>query len=140
MSDADAAVEESAIRRLLAEYCHAYDDKRADDFAALFTEDAEFRVFEQARQGRQEIRDHIGVQQPGMPPGQHVTYNSVIEIDPSGDKARAWTDFLYLRKDGDGHTISNAGRYHDRLVREPDRWRFRTRTIVFLGDDVPPDV
>jgi uncharacterized protein (TIGR02246 family) len=139
MSEVDVATEELAIRRLLAEYCHAYDDRRTDDFAALFADDAEFRVFGQVRSGRAEIHDHIGVQQPGMPPGQHVTYNTVIDIDPAGVTARAWTDFLYLRKDGDGHTISNAGRYHDRLVREPDRWRFQTRTIVFLGDDPPPD-
>ena len=141
MSDveADAIVDELAIRRLLAEYWHAYDDRRADDFAALFAVDAEFRVFGQVRQGRGEIHDHIGVQQPGMPPGQHVTYNTVIDVDPSGVSARAWTDFLYLRKDGDEHTISSAGRYHDRLVRNPDRWRFQTRTIVFLGDDAPAD-
>jgi uncharacterized protein (TIGR02246 family) len=139
VSDADLTLQESAIRRLLAEYCHAYDDKRADDFAALFTDDAEFRVFGQVRRGRQEIHDHIGVQAPGMAPGQHVTYNSVIDIDPGGDTARAWTDFLYLRKDGAGHTISNAGRYHDRLVRDADRWRFRTRTIVFLGDEPPAE-
>ncbi len=139
MTDVDLTAEEAAIRRLLAEYCHAYDDKRPDDFAALFADDAEFRVFGDVRRGRQEIRDNIGVQAPAMPPGQHVTYNSVIEIEPSGETARAWTDFLYLRKDDGGHTISNAGRYHDRLVREPDRWRFRTRTIVFLGEAVPPD-
>ena len=139
MSDAEPIAEEAAIRRLLAEYCHAYDDKRSKDFAALFTEDAEFRVFGGVRKGRQDIHDNIGVQQPGMPPGQHVTYNSVIDVAPDGQSARAWTDFCYLRKEGDGHMISNAGRYPDRLVRETDRWRFRTRTIVFLGEHPPPD-
>lgn len=130
---------ESQIRRLLAEYCHAYDDGRSADFVGLFTADATFTVFGQSRVGRDEIRDTIGTQRPGQPPGQHATYNSVIEIDRSGDTARAWTDFLYLRKEGEGYAISSAGRYHDRLVREPDRWRFATRTIVFLGDPVPPD-
>jgi len=139
VSEPDLAADESAIRRLLAEYCHAYDDKRAGDFAALFTEDAEFRVFGDVRKGRREIHDNIGVQQPGMPPGQHVTYNSVVEVDADGRTARAWTDFCYLRKEGDGHVISNAGRYHDRLVRDPDRWRFRSRVIVFLGEDPPAD-
>ena len=130
---------EAAIRRLLAEYCHHYDDKRSGEFAALFTEDARFTVFGRSRNGRQEIHDHIGVQRPGMPPGQHVTYNSVIDVATDGRTARAWTDFLYMNKTDDGYAISNAGRYHDRLVREPDRWRFSTRTIVFLGDPVPED-
>lgn len=131
--------EEAAIRRLLAEYCHCYDDGRADDFAALFTDDATFTVKGRAREGRAQIHEHIGIQKPGMAPGQHVTYNSVIDIDESGDTARALTDFAYLKKTDDGFTISNAGRYYDRLVREPDRWRFQTRVIVFLGDPVPPD-
>lgn len=139
MSRAEQGAEESAIRRLLAEYCHAYDDGRADDFAALFCEDAEFRVFGRARNGRDDIRDNIGTRRPDQPPGQHVTYNTVIDLDSAYRTARARTDFLYLRKDTDGYTISNAGRYHDRLVRDADRWRFKTRTIVFLGDPVPPD-
>lgn len=136
-AEIDLVAHELAIRRLLAEYCHAFDDRRPDAFADLFTEAAEFRVFGQTRTGRSEIRDNIGAQQPGMPPGQHVTYNSVIDIDPSGTTARAWTDFLYLRKEGDAPTVTTAGRYHDELIREPDRWRFRARTIVFLGDDPP---
>lgn len=44
-----------------------------------------------------------------------------------------------MKKTDDGYAISNAGRYHDRLVREPDRWRFLTRTIVSTGDPVPED-
>jgi hypothetical protein len=31
--------------------------------------------------------------------------------------------------------ITSAGRYHDRLVRNRDRWRFADRRIVFLGDE-----
>jgi len=130
---------EPGIRRLLAEYCHTYDDGRSADFAALFADDARFTVFGNSRVGRDEIRDAIGTQRPGQPPGQHVTYNSVIDIDATGATARAWTDFLYLRREGENYTISNAGRYHDRLVRDPDRWRFQQRTIVFVGDPVPED-
>jgi uncharacterized protein (TIGR02246 family) len=129
--------DEAAIRRLLAEYCHHYDDSRPEEFAALFTEDAEFTVMGKTRKGRAEIRDRIGTRAPDQPPGQHVTYNEVIDID--GDTARAWTDFLYLKTLDGEVTISNAGRYHDRLVREPDRWRIARRTIVFLGEPVPED-
>jgi len=139
MSEPDRLADEADIRRLIAEYCHHYDDKRPTEFAALFTEDARFTVFGTSHSGRQAIHDHIGSQRPGMPPGQHVTYNSVIEIAADRNYARAWTDFLYMRKTDDGYAISNAGRYHDRLVHDPDRWRFHTRTIVFLGDPVPDD-
>ncbi len=130
---------ESAIRRLLAEYCHHYDDQRPAQFAQLFTEEATFHVMGTTHHGRQDIHDHIGVQRPNLAPGQHVTYNSVIDVATDGERARAWTDFLYLRKADDGLRISTAGRYHDHLVREPDRWRFAARTIVFLGEPVPGD-
>jgi hypothetical protein len=38
-------------------------------------------------------------------------------------------DFVYLRRRDSGITIS-AGRYHDRLRREADRWRFVERRIT----------
>ena len=127
---------ESDIRRLIAEYCHRYDDGDSAGFAALFTTDATFTVFGTTRVGRDEIRD-TGTQRPGQAPGQHVSYNSVIDVAPDGETARAWTDFLYLTKEADDFAITRAGRYHDRLVRDPDRWRFQSRVIVFLGDPVP---
>jgi len=131
--------DEAAIRRLLAEYCHCYDDRRRDDFASLFTEDAVFVVMGRSTAGRAAIRDTIGTQAPDQPPGQHVTYNTVIDVDDDGTSARAWTDFCYLKRDDGTLSISTAGRYHDHLVREPDRWRFARRTIVFLGEPDPDD-
>lgn len=130
---------ESLIQRLIAEYCHRYDDGRSEEFASLFTDDATFTVFGTSHRGRQAIHDNIGRQRPGMAPGQHVTYNSVIDVGDNMLTARAWTDFLYMTKADGGFRTSNAGRYHDRLVREADRWRFASRTIVFLGDPVPED-
>lgn len=131
---------EADIRRLLAEYCHHFDDARPDQFAALFTDDAAFSVFGRTYTGRSEIRDNIGAQASALPPGQHVTYNTFIELDDDGATARARTDFLYLNKDGDSYVIATAGRYHDVLEREPDRWRIKARTIVFLGDPVPDEL
>lgn len=133
--------DEAAIRRLLATYCHCYDDRRRDEFAALFSADAAFVVNGRVVAGRDAIRDTIGTQSPDQPPGQHVTYNTVIDVGDDGKGARAWTDFCYLKRDAgsSGLVISTAGRYHDRLVREPDGWRFARRTIVFLGEPVPED-
>ena len=139
MNTTEMLTNESAIRRLIAEYCHHYHEERAGDFAQLFTENARLTVFGTSRHGRQEIHDHIGTQRPGKAPGQDVTYNSVIEVADDRLSAGAWTDFLSMNKTDDDNRTSNAGRYHNRLTREPDRWRFATRTIVFLGDPVPED-
>ncbi|MCZ7525529.1 MAG: nuclear transport factor 2 family protein [Acidimicrobiia bacterium] len=129
--------QESRIRRLLAEYCQHYDDGRPEEFADLFAEDGAFTVFGETRRGRREIHDTIGQRRPGMPPGQHVTYNTVLDVDDDGRRARARTDFLYLTKTDGGFSVSQAGRYYDDLVREEDRWRFRSRTIRFLGEPEP---
>lgn len=131
---------EADIRRLLAEYCHHFDDVRPDQFAALFTEDAVFGVFGRCFSGRVDIRDNIAGQASALPPGQHVTYNTVIDLDDDAATARARTDFLYLSKNGDGYAIAAAGRYDDVLERQPDRWRIKARTIVFLGDPVPEEL
>jgi uncharacterized protein (TIGR02246 family) len=135
MTDAQAE-HEREIRRLIAEYCHHYDDRRPDAFAQLFTEDAHLVVSGRDITGRDAIRDQIGTQAPDQAPGQHVTYNSVIEVAPDGARASARTDFCYLRRDRDSLVISTAGRYLDELVHD-DRWRFARRTIVFLGDPAP---
>lgn len=124
------------IRALLARYCHTYDDGRADEFAALFVDDASFTVMGRTQHGRDAIRTNIGVWDPSTPPGQHVTYNSVIR--PEGDRAVADTDFCYLRRDTDGCAITTAGRYHDELVRTDEGWRFASRTIRFLGEPPAP--
>ncbi|MCZ7531386.1 MAG: nuclear transport factor 2 family protein [Acidimicrobiia bacterium] len=134
MSQTDTtARDEGAIRRLLAEYCHAYDDGRADDFAALFTQDAQFTVMGVTHSGREAIRENIGGWKSGTPPGQHITYNTVLDI--TGDSATGATDFSYLQTSDEGPRVIQAGRYTDEFVHEPDGWRFRSRTIRFLGDD-----
>jgi uncharacterized protein (TIGR02246 family) len=50
---------ESDLRRLIAEYCHRYDDGKAAAFAALFAKDATFTVFGTSHVGRDEIRDTL---------------------------------------------------------------------------------
>ena len=60
----------------------------------------------------------------------HVTTNSLVDVD--GDTATATTDYLFVRPTADGLAIIAAGRYHDQLVRDEARWRFRERTITML--------
>jgi ketosteroid isomerase-like protein len=52
--------------------------------------------------------------------------NLVIDVD--GDEAHVESYWQLLERDGDGHPILVAfGRYHDRLVRDADRWRLAER-------------
>jgi len=123
--------DEDQIRRTLSEYSQRCDDGRFDEWAELFTEDARFVLAGQVTAGRDSIRALMtGMMPPGRR-GQHVTSNSLVDVD--GDSATVITDYLFVRPTADGPTIVAAGRYHDRLAREGRRWLFRERSITMLG-------
>ena len=129
-------VDELAIRRLLAEYCHLVDDTRWDDLGELFTVDASFAFGRYGATGRAEILAWLlGTDQAGIR-GKHLTTNSVVEVD--GDVATAVSDFAFLAFD-DGRLVpSLAGRYHDELHRVEGRWRIHRRDAVALRDREQP--
>jgi uncharacterized protein (TIGR02246 family) len=132
---------EEDIRRTLARYCMLCDDGRFDEFARLFTEDAQFHVMGKTFTGRDAIKDFMEAGQPPELRGKHIAVNSLIEGDGWSGTASAWTDYVFVAQDG---SISSQGRYHDQLVREGDKtWRFARREIVFRGgspeiSDPPP--
>lgn len=132
--------DEEDIRRVLARYSQWCDDGRFDDFARLFTEDAEFRVMGQCHTGRTAITEFMAAAQPPERRGRHVITNPVIRVDAAEGTATGVTDYVFLSAPapdtpGAGFTITNVGRYHDRFVKEHDgQWRFVAREIVFFGD------
>jgi uncharacterized protein (TIGR02246 family) len=123
--------DEDQVRRTLADYSQWCDDGRFDLWADLFTEDARLLVAGQSTEGRQVIRQYMEkVQHPGAR-GKHITANTLVDVD--GDTATAATDYLFVRSTPGGLELIAAGRYHDLLVRDHDRWRFRQREITLLG-------
>ena len=49
-----------------------------------------------------------------------------------GDTARATTDYCFVSRKLE---VLSAGRYHDVLVLDGDRWQIAVREIVFVGDE-----
>jgi 3-phenylpropionate/cinnamic acid dioxygenase small subunit len=123
------------IRRTLALYCQLCDDGRFDEWAELYTADATFSVMGRTYTGPREIKGFIEKGQPPEQRGKHVCANSIIDIDPTGTSASARTDYVFVGRTDEGLAITSAGRYHDTLVREAERWLFQSRRIVFLGDE-----
>ena len=121
--------DESAIRRLLADYCHLLDDGRFDEWIALFDEDVVFVVMGNRLRGRDDVRSFIEPTQQEDDRGRHMLSEPVIEVD--GDTARVATDYVFVSR---ANTILSTGRYLDVMRRAPDRWRFTSREIVFSGD------
>jgi 3-phenylpropionate/cinnamic acid dioxygenase small subunit len=124
--------DEEAIRRTIAQYCHLCDDGRFDEWADLYTDDATFSVMGSTYTGRADVQAFIEQGQPPERRGKHICFNSLIDVD--GDEARVVTDYIFNDKQ---RAVTSAGRYHDRLVRHGDRWRFADRRIVFMGDEAP---
>ena len=117
------------IRNLLAQYCQLLDDGRFDEWLELFAADIEFVVMGMHQQGHEELRAFIVPAQQPDARGKHMLSEPCIEVD--GALGAATTDFAWVSKAGE---IGQSGRYHDRLVKEADRWRFQRREIVFTGD------
>jgi uncharacterized protein (TIGR02246 family) len=126
--------DEDQIRRTLSEYSQRCDDGRFDEWAELFTEDARFVLSGNVTEGRDSIRELMISMMPPERRGQHVTSNSLVDVD--GDSATVSTDYLFVRPTADGPTIVAAGRYRDVLAREGRSWRFRERAITMLGAPV----
>ncbi len=121
--------DESAIRRLLADYCHLLDGGRFDEWIALFDEDVVFVVMGNRLRGRDDVRSFIEPTQQEDDRGQHMLSEPVIEVD--GDTAWVATDYVFVSR---ANTILSSGRYLDVMRRAPDRWCFASREIVFSGD------
>jgi 3-phenylpropionate/cinnamic acid dioxygenase small subunit len=118
------------VTELLNRYAHTCDDRLLADFAALFLPDSSllitgelYRGPEGARRWLESVLDH--------PPGTHITMNVIVRPEAT-DEATSVAAFVFVRRqDGTGPwEIVNVGRYHDRLVRTPDGWKFAAREIV----------
>ncbi len=73
----------------------------------------------------------------GTPRTRHLTTNLVVEVEPSGDAARARSSFCVLQAlEGFPLQAIVAGRYQDRFARRDGAWRFAERhvTVELVGD------
>jgi 3-phenylpropionate/cinnamic acid dioxygenase small subunit len=118
----------SQIQNVLAEYCHAIDEARFDDFERLFTSDATVspRLAGTTYRGPAAIRAYLEAQPPEMR-GLHVTLNPHIVTD--GEVATVRADFAVLVPRGESVVIGAWGWYRDRLTYEHGSWRFSERQI-----------
>lgn len=129
------------IRRLVALYGPLLDSGRLAEWGELFTRDAVFSVYGRSYRGREEIVREIGALQPPPDrPVKHLLLAPVVDLAGDGT-ALAWTDMTVYATGADGRVaIATMGRYHDRLVRADDLWRFRERVLVFAGEPLPEGV
>ncbi|HUD17734.1 MAG TPA: nuclear transport factor 2 family protein, partial [Acidimicrobiales bacterium] len=104
-------------------------------FALNFTEDGVMEVEGTFRvDGRAALAEMVRRTPYGV---VHVTVDATVEVD--GDTAVQDVKLLVLSRPasdaapGSKSKLTNTGRYHDKLVRTPDGWRFAHRTAVLDG-------
>ncbi len=130
-----------AIAALIYTYAERLDAGDFEGVAELFA-DATFRsdVRPEVRRGKEQVlevyRMTVAVYD-GKPCTKHVTTNLVIELDAHDGTAtaRSYYTVLQARPDFPLQVII-SGRYHDRLTRADDVWRFADRLIFvdLVGD------
>jgi len=122
------------IHALLMEYGRTLDARDFAGFERLFAKDAEYGSARgEPAKGPANIRELLEGQlkknaapQPGR--DFHLFYNETIDV--KGDHATALSKgAFYVRGDGNKLETSALVNYHDDLVREDGRWKFKRRIL-----------
>ena len=116
-----ALEDKDAIREVMARYCHALDQCRFADVAALFAPDGEWTTDYGTARGRAEIEALLRSVVPVKGEGpQRKHYITNIIIAPEAGTARAVSDYLVVRESG-AWPPAGDGWYLQRLLRQAGR-------------------
>lgn len=129
-----AVEDRQEIHALLMEYGRTLDARDFAGFERLFAKDAEYgSARSEPVKGPANIRELLEGQlkknaapQPGR--DFHLFYNETIDV--KGDHATALSKgAFYVRGEGNKLETSALVNYHDDLVREDGRWKFKRRIL-----------
>ena len=126
--------DKEAIRELLHRYCFYMDEGQFSELAALFAEDGEWIAPYRSAKGPADIAAWLQQSVPAEPRRVHYVMNSIIDCE--GTHASARSNYLVMVGGPNGPFPSVCGVYDDRLVKQPDGWRFQRRELIhaFKGE------
>ncbi|SEO49313.1 nuclear transport factor 2 family protein [Trujillonella endophytica] len=122
MTDAYSPADRQDVEDLLSAYVLALDTDDVDAAMALFAEGAEFRTY-----GRAFVGEKLRRMFETAPKGQHLTGRSLVT--PTAEGATVRSQLVFLPADRSEHRLTI---YDDEVVRDGDRWLFRSRTVRFM--------
>jgi 3-phenylpropionate/cinnamic acid dioxygenase small subunit len=131
-----------AIRNLLGRYCELMDAADWIGLGHLFAQarlvDEHGAVVAEGSDPVMRLYEHGTHLYDGSPRTRHITANTVIDLEPSGETATARSSFVVFQgTDELALQPIITGRYRDRFVCGGDRnWRFEERCFIVdqLGD------
>jgi hypothetical protein len=146
MSDLLSGADRSAILELVAQYSFRWDAAEAEEFAQLFTEDAECYLYLNGEpdpstelRGQSSMREAANVRAGYFKKigliTKHLMPNTVItEIDAQTASLRtqALITWQMLAKQALPQPVQ-AGYYDSLVVRTPDGWKFKRRDVRLNG-------
>jgi uncharacterized protein (TIGR02246 family) len=137
MTDVEYLMAESAIRQLYARYADAVWRQDLDAFGDCYAEDCEWRIMGLVLRGRDEIVGNFRRILPRYKRTLFAFGTPILEIEEGRANSRVYAHEHSSMTDG--KAFAPIGTYHDRIVRQPDRWRFSWRLFQtqYAG---PPDL
>jgi hypothetical protein len=127
---------EQACMKLMVGYCVYADHDRADDFAALFTDDG---IWIQGSgdevRGRDALRNYI-LKRPGRTLTRHLITNLLVNVADSDHATGTAYALVFRDRDyhGSGHAPMRAPgsvvEYEDEFVRTSSGWKIRRRRTI----------
>jgi 3-phenylpropionate/cinnamic acid dioxygenase small subunit len=129
-----SALDDAAIRNLIARIAHLADTGDANCYAQCFSVDAKWDMPGAPRRGRADIavgsqeRRAAGEIGPGTAT-RHVV--GTVSVDVHGDTARARSYFQFFTQTTTTPQLRLMGQYDDEFVRAPEGWLLNHRRITF---------
>jgi len=133
---ADREDDRAAIESLMWRYARALDTWNADAYAAVYTEDGQFGVGENATKGREALRNMIAAftngRNSGNPPPQlyHMTTDTWIEfIDATHAKHHSYWVTMRAASGDSPAGVAAVGVGVDELVKVNGEWLIQVRNV-----------
>ena len=126
--------DENAIRRLVARYGFAVDDRDLDGVKALFAPDGALRTAGGTSKGTgvDAVGEYFAGRFAALGPTHHFTHDHVIDIDPADPTRATGRVSAHAEVWRDGAPMLTALRYLDEYVKRDEGWRFLSRTQAYL--------
>ena len=131
-----AASDELAVRSVIVRLAQYADGLGSvDQYADLFTEDAEWLMPGAPRHGREDIRNGSIERRAagGVGPGsnsRHVVTSTAMDFT-TPDEAVADSYFVYIVETDVAARVQLVGHYRDTVVRTPAGWKMARREVTF---------
>ena len=119
------------IRALKAQYCFAVDQRRWDDLADLFLEDAVWEMQSVGRfEGKPAIKDFLSGLDEMMSFWMQMVVNPLISVN--GDGAQGCCHLLEPNTVTDGPAVWSSGRYEEGYRRSDGQWLFQEIQLLAI--------